>query len=259
MTPAPSKQSIMSFWEHLSELRSRVIRSVLAFVVCCIVGWEFREWMLSRLTDPFVHAWKSQGLPGEPLLHFGAPAAAFTAYFKLSMVGGAALASPVIFYQLWAFIAPGLYAKEKKFVVPFVMMASSLFAFGAYFAFRAAFPFTFGYFLGLSGQVGNTLRVVPTVMMGDYIDFVIGILVAFGVIFQIPVVVLFLSLAGIVNYKMLIRFGRWFVLLAFIAGAVLTPPDVTSQLVMAVPMCLLYVFSIGLAFVFGPRPRKLGT
>jgi sec-independent protein translocase protein TatC len=248
----------MSFWEHLDELRKRLVRSVLVFFLACVVGWEVREKLLHFLTVPFVEAWKSEGLAGNPSLHFGAPAAAFVAYFKLSMLGGAALASPFIFYQLWAFIAPGLYAREKKFVIPFVLFSTLLFVGGGLFGWRAAFPISFGYFLSMAGTVGSGegVTITPTVMMGDYLDFVAQLLLGFGIIFEIPLIVLFLSIAGVINYLQLILFGRWFVLVAFIVAALLTPPELTSQLVMAVPMCLLYVLSIGLAYVFGRPPTE---
>ncbi|KYF59847.1 preprotein translocase subunit TatC, partial [Sorangium cellulosum] len=244
----------MSFWEHLDELRKRLVRSVLVFFAACVVGWEVRERLLHFLTVPFVDAWRDQNLPGTPSLHFGAPAAAFVAYFKLSMIGGAALASPFIFYQLWAFIAPGLYAREKRFVIPFVLFSTLLFVGGGLFGWRAAFPISFGYFLSMAGTVGGDITITPTVMMGDYLDFVAQLLLGFGIIFEIPLIVLFLSIAGVINYLQLILFGRWFVFAAFILAAILTPPEITSQLVMAVPMCLLYVVSIGLAYVFGKPP-----
>ncbi|AUX43243.1 preprotein translocase subunit TatC [Sorangium cellulosum] len=251
----PTEDKPMSFWEHLDELRKRLVRSVLVFFAACMVGWEVREKLLHFLTVPFVQAWKEQNLPGSPSLHFGAPAAAFVAYFKLSMIGGAALASPFIFYQLWSFVAPGLYAREKRYVIPFVLFSTILFVGGGLFGWRAAFPISFGYFLSMAGTVGGDgVTITPTVMMGDYLDFVAQLLMGFGIIFEIPLIVLFLSIAGVINYLQLILFGRWFVFVAFVLAAILTPPDITSQLVMAVPMCLLYVVSIGLAYVFGKPP-----
>ena len=247
----------MTFWEHLDELRKRLVRSLAVFFVSCIVMWEFREVLLHFLTIPFVQAWKSQGLPGEAALHFGAPAAAFTAYLKLSMIGGAAVASPFIFYQLWAFVAPGLYAREKKFVIPFVLCSTLLFVGGGLFGWRTAFPITFDYFLSMAGNVApEGVTITPTVMMGDYLDFVAQLLLGFGVIFELPLLLLFLSIAGVVNYLQLIRFGRWFVIVAFVVGAILTPPDMTSQLIMSVPMCVLYVLSIGLVYLFGKKPTE---
>jgi sec-independent protein translocase protein TatC len=248
----------MTFWEHLDELRKRLTWSVLAFIVCCIVAWEFRERMLGMLTKPYVDAWIAQKVPGSPSLHFGAPAAAFMAYLELSLLGGLGLAAPIVFYQLWSFVAPGLYAREKKFVVPFVVLSSGLFVGGGWFGWRTAFPVTFDYFLGLSGTLeGQGISIVPTVMMGEYIDFSVRMLIAFGLIFELPLFLTFLALAGIVNYLHLIRFFRWFVLVAVAAGAVLTPGDAISlQLLMTAPLCGLYLLSVALAYLFGKKPTQ---
>lgn len=263
---APSEQVIdeegfedkpMTFWEHLDELRKRVVWSVVAFFAACFGAWEIREWMLGVLVKPFAEAWKAQNLTNAPSLHFGAPGAAFMAYLKLTMIGGAALAAPMIFYQLWAFIAPGLYAREKKFVIPFVFFSTLLFVGGGYFGWRLAFPITFNYFLSMSGTVGEqAVTITPTIMMNEYLDFCAQLLLAFGMIFEIPLLVFFLAVAGIVNYLHMIRFGRWFVLVAFIVAAIVTPPDATSQVIMAVPMCILYALSIGVAWIFGKPPTE---
>jgi len=248
----------MTFWEHLDELRKRLVYCFVAFLICCVLTWEYRDPLLDIISRPFKGAWLAQGLPNEATLHFESPQAAFIAYFQLSLLGSIVLSAPVIFYQLWSFIAPGLYAREKRFVIPFVFSASSLFVGGCYFGWRVAFPITFNYFLGLAGTVGGGkgITITPTVMMGEYIDFVTRMLLAFGIVFEIPLLILFLSLAGIVNYLQLIRFSRWFVLISFVVAAVVTPPDITSQIVMAVPMLVLYVLSIGLAFIFGKKPTE---
>lgn len=254
MTEPPTEKS-MSFWEHLDELRLRVRRALIGYVLACVAAWYAREYVLTLLVYPFRKAWIAQGLPGPPELHFAAPSDAFVAYVKQSMIAGIVIAGPFIFWQLWAFIAPGLYKKEKKSALLFVIFSTALFLGGGVFGWYVAFPVAFSYFLSLSGDLGaNGVSITPTVMMVDYLDFVGRLLVAFGVIFEIPIVSLFLSSAGIINYRQMWKFGRWFVLIAFTAGAALTPPDITSQLVMAVPMCILYLFSIGLAYVFGKRP-----
>jgi sec-independent protein translocase protein TatC len=128
---------------------------------------------------------------------------------------------------------------------------------GGYFGWRAAFPIAFRYLLGLSGTLGaQDIAIKPTVMMGDYITFVTRMLVAFGLMFEIPLVVFFLSIAGVVNYLHLIHYGRWFVVVAFAIAAVFTPPDIASQLMMAIPMIVLYGSSILLAWIFGRRPSQ---
>ncbi len=248
-------EKTMSFWDHLDELRDRVRRALIAFIIACMGAWYAREHVLTVLVFPFRKAWVEQRLPGAPELHFAAPSDAFLAYVKQSMIAGLVLASPFIFWQLWAFVAPGLYAKEKRGALLFVFFSNALFLTGGIFGWYVAFPVAFGYFLSMSGDLGaNGVAISPTVMMTDYLDFVGRLLIAFGVIFEIPLISLFLSSTGIVNYKQMWKFGRWFVLIAFTVGAALTPPDVTSQLIMAIPMCLLYLLSIGLAYVFGKKP-----
>ena len=247
----------MTFWEHLDELRARLVRSLVAFLVATGVTWNYHQELMHFLSIPFKAAWKEHGLPGEGTLHFGAPAVPFSVYFKLSMIGGALAVSPYIFYQLWSFIAPGLYSREKRFVIPFVGFSTLLFVGGAMFSYYTAVPLSLSFFLGLSGQVGEGgVTITPTVMMGDYVEYIGFILLGFGAIFELPLLLLFLSLAGVVNYLHLLRFGRWFVVVAFILGAVLTPPDIMSQLVMAGPMCLLYLVSIGLVYLFGQKPSE---
>jgi sec-independent protein translocase protein TatC len=255
---ARSNAGTMSFWEHLDELRSRLIKSIAAYVIGVCVAWAYKDPILAWLWKPFADSWRAEHIPGDPTLNFAAPSDAFTAYLRLSMTAGLLLAAPVVFYQLWAFIAPGLYAKEKKFVLPFAGLSTLLFVGGGLFGWRVAFPVSFQYFLSLAGgaQQAAGLAIRPVVMMNDYLGFATQMLLAFGIIFELPLFILFLSIAGIVNYLQLIRFGRWFILVAFVVGAVLTPPDTTSQIVMSVPLCLLYFASIGLAYLFGKRPTK---
>jgi sec-independent protein translocase protein TatC len=248
----------MTFWEHLDELRKRLTACVVVLIVATFGAYGIKERLFTLLTQPFSVAWKTKGLTGGPTMHFGTPAGSIVAYVKLSMVAGLVFSAPIIFYQLWSFVAPGLYAREKRFVIPFVLLSTLLFAGGGFFAWRAAFPFTFDFFLDTAGNIGGEggITIQPTVMMDAYIDFALQMILAFGVMFELPLFILFLSLAGIVNYLQLIRFGRWFVLIAFIAAAVFTPPEVTSQIIMAVPLIGLYGVSIILAFLFGKKPTE---
>lgn len=247
----------MSFWEHLEELRSRLIRALLALLAGCIVAWTQHDRLLQWLEQPLDHAWQQAGLAGNAALHQAALTAGFTAYVKLALIGGVVLAAPVIFYQLWSFVAPGLYAREKKYVIPFVTLSSVLFAGGAYFSWRVAIPLSFRFFLNLAGGGGDGhVAITPTLMVGEYIDFCLQVLLGFGLTFELPMFLLFLSIAGVVNYLSLLRFARWFIFLAFVVAAVLTPPDVISQLAMAIPMCVLYGLSIGLVYLFGKPPTE---
>ena len=253
---ANPEEATMTFWEHLAELRSRLVRMGIAFTAGAAVSWYYRQPLLAWLTEPFTTAWQSGNVAGSASLHFAAPAALFVAYVKLALLGGLVLALPVILYQVWMFVSPGLYAREKRIAIPFVVVSCLLFLTGGYFGYRVAFPIAFRYLLSFSGPVGGGgFEVTPTVMIGEYLDFVTRMLLAFGATFELPVVVFFLSIAGVITHRHLIKFARYFVVVAFILSAVITPPDITSQFLLAVPLCILYGVSIGIAYVFSRKPK----
>jgi sec-independent protein translocase protein TatC len=255
VSATPEDDKVMSFWEHLDELRTRVTRAALAYVAATFAAWAIKDQLLAWLWQPFDASWRARGLPGEAQLHFAAPGDAFMAYFKLCMIAAMGLSAPVIFWQLWGFIAPGLYRKEKRWAFGFVFASTLFFVGGALFGWRMAFPITFDYFLSLTQDAATAgVRLQPTVMFTDYLDFVSQMLLAFGIIFELPLFLTFLSMVGLVNYLQLYRFGRWFIMIAAVVGAVLSPPDTTSMIVMTVPLIALYFLSIGLAYVFGKRP-----
>jgi sec-independent protein translocase protein TatC len=249
----PDGDEAMSFWEHLEELRRRLIYMLISFVMGAVAAWTLRERLLNWLTAPFASAWTQAALAGAPALHFPAPQSLFVAYMKLSLIGGLIFSLPILLYQLWAFVSPGLYSKEKRYAVPFVVSSCGLFALGAWFGWRFAFPAAFRYLLSFSGRIGPNIVVEPAVMVDEYIEFVSRLLLAFGTVFELPVLVFFLSIAGIINHTHLIKFFRVFVVIAFIIAAVITPPDPLSQLILAIPLCGLYGISIGVAYLFGRR------
>jgi sec-independent protein translocase protein TatC len=194
---------------------------------------------------------------GEPTVHFANPVDPFVAYMKIAVVCGFLIASPWVFYQIWAFIAPGLYRKERVYALPFVLASTVFFAGGAFFGYRVVFPLGFETLLGMSGMLPSaTMRVQPTIMLDEYMTFATHMLLAFGVVFEVPVIVTFLALVGIVNWRQLLAFGRWWVVIASIVAAVLTPPDVGSQMMMMVPLVVLYFLSVLLAYFFGPKVPK---
>jgi sec-independent protein translocase protein TatC len=239
----------MTFWEHLEELRSRLIKCIVAVAIGVAVAWLYKQPLLAWLTRPFVLAWQSDQLGAKATLHFGSPAALFMAYVKLSFIGGCVFALPVVLYQLWSFIAPGLYSREKRLAIPFVVSSCGLFAAGGWFGWRVAFPVAFRYLLGFSGQVSDSaLSLTPTVMIDDYLSFVGRMLIAFGLVFELPIVVFFLTVAGLINHHHLIRYARHFIVVAFLVAAIVTPPDVVSQLLLAIPLCVLYAVSIAVAW-----------
>lgn len=254
----PEDQLQMTFWEHLDELRRRILKAFIAFVVGAGASWYFREAILLWVTTPFIRAQTAIG--DVPQLNFPAPADLFLSYLKLSILAGVILALPFIFYQAWAFVAPGLYARERRYAIPFVASSTLLFVGGGYFGWRVAFPIAFQYLLSYSGDIQSadiSLNLKPTIMIDRYISFVSDMLLAFGAVFELPVLVFFLSVAGIINHHHLIKFSRYFVVISFLIAAVITPPDILSQLLLAIPLCVLYVISIGVAWALGKKKTRI--
>jgi sec-independent protein translocase protein TatC len=253
----------MTLWEHLEELRGRIVRMALGFLAGGIGCWIYKERILHWLMVPFVEAMK-KGRHPDAALHFGAPTALFTAYVRLAALSGFIVALPIILYQLWAFIAPGLYSREKKFAIPFVLSSLLLFVGGGYFGYAVAFPAAFDFLINFGQSSAPTapggtpdIPVVPTVMIGDYIEFVTRMFLAFGAVAELPILALFLTVAGVITHRHLIKFFRYFVVVAFIISAVITPPDPLSQLLLAIPLIGLYGVSIGVSWVVTmSRERK---
>jgi len=256
--PGPEADVKMTIWEHLNELRSRLVRSALGVLVTTCVAWAYRVQILAWLIHPYEKAWIARKMPGAPELQTLSPGDVFVGYLQLSLVAGVIAAAPIIFYQLWAFISPGLYQKEKRFVVPFVVFSTTLFLSGVAFAYYVAFPFTFNYFFSLLGQVsdsGTVLTQRPTLEF--YLDFATRMLLAFGAVFELPLFIAFLSIAGIVTPMQLLRFGRWAVLLSFIVGAIATPgPEITSQIAVSGALVVLYFLSVAIAFIIARKKKE---
>jgi len=262
-----SKQ-LMTFTEHLEELRTRLKYAIISVLVAMLVAYAFARPLFVILTQPLIKAWHGAGL-GPPKLHFANPIEPFFTYLKVALIAGVFAASPVVFYQLWKFVAPGLYKHEKKFVIPFTVASALCFIGGAAFGYFMVFPYGFSFFLGFAQknmssvkglmggnmELGAAFELTPTLMMGDYFSLVWRMLLGFGLIFELPVVVLFLALIGLVDYKGLWRFNRYFIIIAFFVGAILTPPDVITQILMATPLLVLYNLSILLAYLFGKRKK----
>jgi len=253
--------SKMTIWQHLGELRVRITRAAAAVVIAAIGCWIKREALLAWLVKPYEGAWIGRHLPGVPELQTLSPADVFVGYMQLSLVGAVVLSAPVIFYQLWAFISPGLYSKEKRLIIPFVAFSSLLFMSGVAFAYYVAFPFTFNYFFSLLGQVsenGTVLTQRPTLEF--YLDFATRMLLSFGAVFELPLFIAFMAIAGIVTPMQLVKFSRWAIIGSFVLGAIVTPgPEVSSQLAVSGALIVLYFVSIGVAFVVAPKRVEDGT
>jgi sec-independent protein translocase protein TatC len=254
--PAPERDVKMTIWEHLDELRSRLIKAAVGVLVLTIVAWVFRVDLLAWLVIPYQRTWFLKF--NKPLvLQTLAPADAFLGYLELSLTAGVVGAAPVIFYQLWAFISPGLYKKEKRLIVPFVLFSTTLFLSGVAFAYFVAFPFTFNYFMSLLGDVRPGVELTQIVTLEFFLDFATRFLLSFGAVFELPILIAFLVLANIVTPRQLLKFGRWATVLAFIVGAIVTPgPEVTSQIAVSSALIALYFLSIPIAYLLKPRARK---
>ncbi len=256
-TPPPedaaSAEGKMTIWEHLEELRKRIIKAAIGVLGITIIAWSFRERLLAELIKPYQRVWVEH-FHRDLVLQTLAPADAFLNYFELALTAGVVGSAPVIFYQLWAFISPGLYKKEKRLIVPFVFFSTMLFLSGVAFAYYVAFPFTFNYFLSLLGPISPGVELTQIVTLEFFLDFAIRFLLGFGAVFELPLFIAFLVLAKIVTPKQLLSFGRWATVLAFIVGAVVTPgPEVTSQLSVSLALVALYFLSIPIAFLLSPK------
>lgn len=244
--------SRMSLMQHLEELRKRVVRAGIAWLVAFMVCFNFAEQIYLEISRPLREA-----LPPGTKLVFITATEPFFAYLKIGAFAGLLVALPVIFWQLWGFIAPGLYAHEKRYVIPFVVLSSACFIAGTAFGFVVAFPLMFG-FLVTAGTAGG--EVVPMLSMGSYLSLAGQMLLAFGITFELPIVIFFLARMGVVDYPMLARNRKYALLVCFILGAIFSPPDVVSQTVLAVPMFILYEVGIWLAYFFGKKktPAPVG-
>jgi len=247
----PNSDVQMPLTEHLEELRWRLIRALLATTVGFAVSYNFAEQLFAFLTEPLT-AISSEKVE---LIGTGVTEAFFTK-LKVSVIAGIFLASPVIFFQLWRFISPGLYESEKRYALPFVFFATIFFVSGAAFCYVYVFPVGYRFFVEQYASIG----VSPSLRVSEYLSFSARMLLAFGVTFELPVVTFFLARIGMVTHRTMIGYFRYAILAIFIVAAVLTPgPDIASQLLMAAPLFLLYVASIGVAYLFGrPAENRIG-
>ena len=247
----------MSFLEHLDELRKRLIYSVYALLAGCAIAFFFAGRIQRFIFIPLYEALRT----AQPLGTAAGEGFIYTRGFepfmltmKVGALAGLMLASPLIIYQLWLFIAPGLYSHEKKFAIPFVLFSTIFFVLGAAFSHYVAFPWTWLFFLGWQTPY---MRFLPDI--GDAFSLYVKMLLGFGLIFQMPTVVFFLARMQVVTARFLARNTKYAVLIIFIVAAVISPgTDVVSQALMAGPMVGLYAISILIAWVVAPRKKAIG-
>lgn len=237
----------MPLMEHLIELKNRLIWALGALVVGCGIGFYFAKEIYEVLTAPFVEALVTSGLDGG-LSMVNSPFEGIYAYFRVSLIAGMLIASPVVSYQMWLFIAPGLYRTERRVVVPLSMASVFLFASGAAFCFYLIFPYAFPFFI-------EVLGVDVNLSVDGYLKAVIRMMLAFGICFQLPVGAWFLARGGFVDAQDMIASMRYAVVVIFVLAAIITPPDPMTQLLLATPMVLLYILSIGIVKLASTKVR----
>ena len=233
----------MSLLDHLGELRDRIVRAVIAALVGFLACYAFRKELFHIQMKPLLDV-----LPPESHLIYTSLPEAFFTYVKVSFVAGLFLVSPYIFYQIWQFISPGLYEQERKYIIPISFLSALFFVFGALFGYYIVFPFGFEFFMGYADEL-----IKPMPSLREYFSFSLKLLLAFGLIFELPVFIFFLARLGLVTAASLRKNRKYAVLLAFITAAILTPPDVITQILMAVPLIILYEISIYVALIFGKK------
>ena len=235
----------MSFLEHLDELRKRLIGCLIALAIGCVLSFI----VLDTYIVPFIMVPMERMLPQGGTLITTEPTEYFMLWLKMGFFGGLLIAMPVMLYQVWLFVAPGLYSHEKRFAIPFVVFASIFFFGGAAFSHYVAFPVTWGFFIQFNPSF---VQFLPKI--GSAFSLYVKMALACGAVFQMPILVFALARMGVVSAKFMLRNFKYAVLIIAIAGAVLSPGgDIASQMILSGPMLVLYVISIGVAWVFQKR------
>jgi sec-independent protein translocase protein TatC len=236
----------MTFLEHLEDLRKRLFHSFIALFVGIVPAWFFHKELFNILARPV-----TQYLPEGTKLTFIKLTAPFMLYIKVSFLASLFLSSPFIFYQIWMFIAPGLYKKEKKYVVPFVLFTSFFFTAGAVFGYFVVFPFACRFFLSMGTEFE------PVITANDYFSLALRVLLGIAIVFELPTLSFFLSRMGILTARWMVKNFKYAVLAVFVIAAIITPtPDWMTQSIIAFPMLALYGLSILIALIFGKRKGK---
>lgn len=239
----------MSLLEHLQELRKRLVYSLLSVAVGFCVAYGFHQRIAGLMIAPIMKAFAAHHLPAK--LVYLNPMDGFNFYLKIGLFGGVILASPFILYQVWLFIAPGLYQHERRYLVPFMTATVGLFLAGAYFGYRFVYPGALEFLIGYSSQF------TPMVTIGEYTELFLTVILGLGIVFELPILIFFLALFGLVSSKWLLKNIRYAILIIFIIAGIITPtPDPLSMCIFATPMLVLYLVSIGVAHMVHPDRRK---
>jgi len=246
MRKARKSPDEMTFLEHLEDLRKRIFLAFISVFITIIPAYIYSKNIFEFLSRPV-----NQYLPEGTKLAFRTLTEPFMLYLKVAFLTALFAAAPFIFYQIWKFIAPGLYQKEKKYVVPFVLFTTVFFFGGAAFGYYVAYPFACRFFINL----GSDFQ--PVITVNDFFSLTIKMLLGIGLVFEMPTLVFFLSRMGIITSRWMIKNFKYAVLAVFVVAAIITPsPDMVNQAIIAVPMLLLYGISILVALIFGRERKK---
>jgi len=237
----------MSFLDHLDELRRRLTYSLIAVCVAFLVCWGLAPDVFEILQQPLLKFLQ----PGEKLAYTRLTAPFFL-YMKVAFFSAIFISAPIVLTQVWLFISPGLYPKERRYALPFIFFASGFFVGGGYFGFKVVFPMACSFFV----EMGRNFQQVITV--DDYFSFASKLILAMGLVFETPILIFFLSRLGIVTPQFLMKNFKYAIVAIFIIAAVITPtPDMVTQSALAIPMILLYLLGVLVSYVFGvPRPEE---
>lgn len=248
----------MSFFDHLTELRKRLVRSAMGLAVAVFGCYAFVDYLTQILLAPYNDAWrdvqdKCNGcMPGDgPTLQNLTAFESVLTDIRIAVIAGIFIAAPILFYHLWMFVSPGLYRREKKLVVPFVATSAVMFSGGAAFCYVFVLPIATEFLLDypLSKNLGDQVQIIANYTYQDYVKYTTKLLLGFGIMFQFPLLVFFLSKAGVITHRTLLRHWKVMVLSFFVVAALLTPPEPVTQILMAAPMIALFFISIGIAYV----------
>jgi sec-independent protein translocase protein TatC len=239
----------MSFLEHLEELRKRIIYSLIAVTVGFFACWNYHEFIFRYVQRPVMEALQRNGM-AEKLVYLN-PTEPFNLYLKVAFLAGLFVTSPFVLYQVWLFISPGLYRNEKRYVLPFMFSTVFLFLGGGLFAYKMVYPAALNFLIDYGKQFQ------PMITIGEYTDLFLTIMLGMGLIFEMPILVFFLSMMGIVSPAWMWRNVRYSILVIFIVAAILTPTtDILNMCLFAAPMVGLYILSIGVAWIVHPAQRR---
>ena len=244
-----SSNKRLPFVSHLKELRDRILICVIALGIAFIFTFYFKETIFNFLMQPFIKV-----MPAKSSFIFTYVTEAFITYFKMSVVAAVFVSSPLILYEFWMFVSPGLYEKEKKYVFPFIFFGSLCFLCGALFCYYIVMPTAYKFFVSYAGEF-----IIPMPDLKGYMSLTLRMLIIFGLIFELPLIAYFLSRIGVINYRLLSSKRRYAILGIFILSAIITPPDMTSQLLMAIPLWGLYELSILITRIFGKKAGNYET